>query len=77
MRHEIVDFYSAVLAMRIRVQGSKQCGTALNAHANMQRPALISVFPPAQEFRITQIFLRLGDGAAAYPIQDKLMPELV
>jgi hypothetical protein len=76
VRHEIVDFYSAVFTVRIRVQGSQQCKSALTAHTEMQRTTLCPVFPPAHEFWIAQVFLRFANGATAYTIQNELVPEL-
>lgn len=63
-------------AVRVDVQRCQKRRSTLYPHTDIQRPAFCPVFEPGQEFRIADPLPSFGNGPAAYPGQDQLMPNL-
>ncbi|MCY1295313.1 hypothetical protein D9M70_446500 [compost metagenome] len=77
VRHEVGYLEAALLAMAVGVERGEQRRALLYTHPHMQAAALGAVLLPAQELRVAEPLLRLGDGPAADAAQDQLVPELV
>lgn len=77
MQHEVINFVTAVLTMRIRIECGQQSGSTLYAHSQMQTASLTPELAPTQELRITQPFLCLGNRPSADPAHDQFVPDLI
>lgn len=77
MQHEVINFVTAVLAMRIRIKCGQQSGSTLYAHSNMQTASLVPELAPTQELRITQPLLCLSNRPSADPTHDQFVPDFI